>query len=342
MKLNSILLIDDEKVILASLGHSLKEKGYKVDTAENSEIALEKIGKQTYSVVITDLRIPGKDGLEVVNEMKLICPETHFLVLTGHATLESAIQAIRIGVADFMLKPCDDKQVIDRVALCLEQIERKFNVEEQAKNLEAINKKLQEEITLKNEIENGLRKSRQELLEHNEILQQLSILDSLTGVFNRRYLNETFDKETKRAGREQSEISHLIIDIDYFKLFNDTYGHQAGDECLRKVASTLDQHINRPTDFVARYGGEEFSVVLPGTNMEGAKQVAETLRKSIEDLNIEHSTSRVNKFITISVGVSGGIPKSPFLYKDLISSSDNALYEAKEKGRNRVECKGLP
>ena len=342
MKPNSILLIDDEKVILASLGHSLMEKGYDVDTAENSQVAFEKISQNNYSVVITDLRIPERDGLEMVNEMKAKCPETYFLVLTGHATLDSAIKAIRIGVADFMLKPCDDKQVIDRIGLCLEQLERKWNVEKQTKELAEINKKLKEEILLKNEIESQLRISRQELLAHNETLQKLSIIDPLTGVFNRRYLNETFAKEIKRAGREKSEIGFLIIDIDYFKLYNDTYGHQAGDECLKAVSNALDVHINRPTDFVARYGGEEFCVVLPGTGLQGSLQVAEALRKSIEDLKLEHGSSKVQNTLTISVGVSSGVPQFPFVYKDMISSADKALYLAKENGRNRVEAGTYP
>ena len=219
MKHNSILLIDDEEIILSSLKFSLEGKGYSVDTADSSKDALEKISLRHYSVVITDLRIPGQDGLETVNEMKLKSPGTHFMILTGHATLDSAIEAIRVGVDDFLLKPCDDKQVLDRVGMCLEQIETKWDIEIKTRELAEINQKLQEEICRKNEIENELRQSHQELMEHNETLQQLSILDPLTGVFNRRYLNETFEKEAKRALREGSEISFMIMDIDYFKWF---------------------------------------------------------------------------------------------------------------------------
>ncbi|WP_261180002.1 diguanylate cyclase [Anaerobacillus sp. CMMVII] len=185
------------------------------------------------------------------------------------------------------------------------------------------------DITKQKELELNLRKA-------NEMLMEISHLDGLTGIPNRRYYEATFARYWNEAIREEKAISLIMIDIDCFKLYNDRYGHQQGDECLKQVALTLKSTINRQSDFVARYGGEEFSVILSGTDEEGAILVAERLRKTIERLTIPHQASTVSTVVTISLGVATDIPIKETCYQDLINKADQALYLAKENGRNRV------
>jgi diguanylate cyclase (GGDEF)-like protein/PAS domain S-box-containing protein len=171
----------------------------------------------------------------------------------------------------------------------------------------------------------------------NQELQRLATLDGLTQVANRRRLDEFMSQEWRRMKRERAPISLILCDIDYFKLYNDTYGHQAGDDCLRSVALVIRQSVNRPTDLAARYGGEEFAVALSNTNVRGAVHVAESIRKEVEDLRIAHSRSSVSKCLTISCGVACMAPSeggsSP---EALIALADEGLYRAKKQGRNRV------
>ncbi len=220
-------------------------------------------------------------------------------------------------------------------------MKRKWAVEKHTSDLENINKKLKEELELKDKIENELRKSQESLLQHNQTLQQLSILDALTGVFNRRYFDETLDKEVKRSAREKQELCLLMMDIDYFKNFNDTYGHQAGDDCLKRVSNALDNNLHRPADFIARYGGEEFAVVLPGTSSQGGIQVAESLRSAVSGLSIPHKSSKTIDHVTVSIGLAYGIPHSIHSEKNLIACADRALYKAKDQGRNRIELESF-
>jgi diguanylate cyclase (GGDEF)-like protein len=170
----------------------------------------------------------------------------------------------------------------------------------------------------------------------NQKLYELTILDEMTGVANHRRFKEVLDAEWKRAGRQASAISLALIDIDYFKNYNDAYGHQAGDECLRRVAAVMRETVNRPTDLVARYGGEEFAVILTDTDEEGAAQVAEAIRKGVEALRITHADSNVSEYVTISVGVSTMTPQGELPAKEMIENADQSLYDAKHRGRNQT------
>jgi diguanylate cyclase (GGDEF)-like protein/PAS domain S-box-containing protein len=169
-----------------------------------------------------------------------------------------------------------------------------------------------------------------------EKLKALSTLDGLTGLVNRRHFEEYFDREWKRSVRTGKPLSLVMCDIDYFKYYNDTYGHLQGDECLRKVAGALQKAVNRAGDLVARFGGEEFIVVLPETDPEGVVKVAEMLREKVESLKIEHKKSPVSSYLTISLGVATAVPSREDAARELISSADMALYQAKKEGRNRV------
>ena len=169
-----------------------------------------------------------------------------------------------------------------------------------------------------------------------ELLQRLSMSDGLTEIPNRRYFDQFLDREWRRAQRMTAPLSIIMADIDFFKYYNDLYGHQAGDVCLKKVAQVLTGCLKRPADLVARYGGEEFVIVMPGTDLKGASSIAETLRTKVEALGILHAKSTVSNWVTISLGVAATIPSSDSTPFNLVQASDQALYEAKHQGRNRI------
>jgi diguanylate cyclase (GGDEF)-like protein len=175
------------------------------------------------------------------------------------------------------------------------------------------------------------------LRDANSKLHELAIRDGLTGIYNRRYFDETIQAEWKRAARTRTCISLLMIDIDCFKMLNDRYGHLAGDECLSKIAHALELQVHRQEDLLARYGGEEFAVLLPGTPAAGALAVAETLCASIEGLNIPNEDSVAAPFVTLSVGIDTRTPAVGEFPGDMLAAADAALYRAKSQGRNRVK-----
>ncbi len=201
----------------------------------------------------------------------------------------------------------------------------------------AYKRRVQQIKTREEELIELVEKRTAELAEANRALQQLSVIDSLTGIANRRRFDEVLEAEWRRALRSGAQLSLILIDVDYFKPFNDFYGHQAGDECLRRVAQTLNGIVNRAGDLTARYGGEEFAVILQGNTNEGAIKVGEVLRQSVEDLRIPHARSFSGSVVTISLGLSTMIPEYNSASSKLIAEADKALYLAKEKGRNRLE-----
>jgi diguanylate cyclase (GGDEF)-like protein len=174
------------------------------------------------------------------------------------------------------------------------------------------------------------------LREQAEILRGMVFVDVLTGLANRRHFNECLETEFKRGARADSPLSIIIMDVDYFKQFNDLYGHQNGDFCLQRVANAIKSRLLRPADLAARYGGEEFVIVLPDTPMNGALNLAEEIRHYVESLAIAHAGSKVSEFVTLSLGLSSATNYSLISEKTLLVQADNALYQAKAGGRNRV------
>jgi len=172
----------------------------------------------------------------------------------------------------------------------------------------------------------------------NRELERLSFLDGLTHISNRRMFDNRLDAEWKRLGRRDYSLALIMIDIDYFKFYNNEYGHQAGDDCLRLIGRTIADELKRPSDLVARYGGEEFVLLLPNTNMDGARVVAENIRRKVESLHMEARSSLVSQFLTISLGITATDKNSRNVTPEaLIEAADRALYDAKVSGRNRVE-----
>lgn len=180
------------------------------------------------------------------------------------------------------------------------------------------------------------RKHAEEIMRRaNEELERLATRDGLTRLANRRRFDEFLDLEWRRMRREQTPISLIMCDVDHFKLFNDTYGHQAGDDCLRGVAAAIGGTVNRAGDLAARYGGEEFAVILSGTGAEGARLIAENIRQHVLDLQIPHAKSPVSPYVTLSGGLSSLVPRDDHPER-LIQAADEALYLAKQRGRNRI------
>jgi diguanylate cyclase (GGDEF)-like protein len=177
-----------------------------------------------------------------------------------------------------------------------------------------------------------------QLTEALDRVEQLATTDPLTGIANRRRFAEFLQREWKRALRSHTPITLVMVDVDFFKRFNDSHGHLAGDECLRRVAAALQTVARRPSDLAARYGGEEFAVVLSGTSQERALAIAESIRRSVEDLRVPHEASPVSPYVTVSVGVAVASPIDGGTPELLIFSADEALYRAKAEGRNCVAC----
>jgi len=192
---------------------------------------------------------------------------------------------------------------------------------------------LREELKEKNRI---LEELSGKLATANQQLEQLTVQDSLTKIWNRRRFDAVLMMEWVRLLRSREPLSLILCDVDYFKAFNDTYGHQAGDRCLYIIAQAIANAIRRPADCVARYGGEEFVVVLPHTDQAGAIHVAETIRTTIEALEIPHRGSLVSEYISLSLGVTSIIPTKDMAPSQLVENADRALYMAKQQGRNRL------
>lgn len=170
----------------------------------------------------------------------------------------------------------------------------------------------------------------------NDLLRSMAMMDGLTGVANRRKFDDDISANWRQCFREQKPLSLILVDVDYFKRYNDRYGHLAGDGCLKSVAQALSETVRRPYDLVARYGGEEFACVLPNTCLSGAVEIAEKMQKRIRALDIEHSASDVDRVVTISLGVATLMPAGDLEFQALIAAADQQLYEAKKAGRARV------
>lgn len=181
-------------------------------------------------------------------------------------------------------------------------------------------------------------RTEEKLKKLNEKLKMLSVMDGLTQIPNRRKFDEHLKTEWKRHYRNKRELSVILCDIDFFKLYNDNYGHQAGDDCLVKVARAIHSSVTRPFDLAARYGGEEFVIVLPETSGDGAMGIAEKIRKTILRLKVEHEKSTVGDYITLSLGVATMVPLYDLSEGVIVAMADKALYRAKENGRNQSLC----
>jgi diguanylate cyclase (GGDEF)-like protein len=311
-----ILIVDDNPTNLSVLSIALKAAGYKIRVAMDGESAIEQVQEDAPELILLDVQMPGIDGFETCIRLKKIplTQDIPIIFITASIDLENKVKGLSVGAVDYITKPFQQEEVLARVRVHLE--------------LRFLTRKVQEQAIA--------------LQQANQKLHRLANLDGLTEVANRRRFDEYFDHEWQRSGREQTPLSLILCDIDYFKNYNDHYGHQAGDACLRRVAKAISETLGRPADLVARYGGEEFAIILPNTPSEGAIHIAELLQLRIKQLEILHAQSRVSSYVTLSLGISSQIPVLLQENQTLIAATDKALYLAKSEGRNTFCMEKFP
>ncbi len=315
----TVLLIDDQAMIAEAVRRALSsEKDIEFHYCQDPTKGIKLATEINATVILQDLVMPDIDGLMMVRYFRVNKDTAQIPIILLSTKDEASIKskAFSLGANDYMVKLPDKIEMIARVRY----------------HSQAYINQLQ-----KDEAFRALEESKAKLAEANRTLQKLSSLDGLTGIANRRSFDETLNKEWNRAMRSEKSIGLLMLDIDFFKLYNDHYGHQGGDDCLKKFAKGLDSTLHRESDFLARYGGEEFSAILPDTDLNGAFKVAEQMRLAIKDLRIEHAKSKVSDIVSVSIGVSAIIPLQGTDPEILIRAADQALYKAKEDGRDRVK-----
>lgn len=325
----TILIVDDSPTNLGVLFDFLTDAGFQVLSAHDGETAIEKIQQIKPDVILLDIIMPGISGFETCRRLKEN-PSTQnipVIFMTALSQTSVVVKGFQLGAVDYITKPTQQEIVLARITTHL-------TIQKLQHNLQQQNRQLQQEIQQRQQAEAALQNA-------NEELQRLATLDGLTQVANRRRFDECINKAWQILAREQLPLSLLMCDVDCFKHYNDSRGHQAGDECLQQIAQAMKLAVKRPADLVARYGGEEFAVILPKTNQEGAITVAEEIRLAIKALAIPHPQSSVSKYITLSMGISCTIPAHESCSEKLIAAADQALYQAKKMGRDRIVFFGL-
>jgi len=299
-----ILYVEDNQIDQMAVQRMVNKKGlpYDIDIAGTVREVPELLEKKSYDLLLLDYLLPDGTGLDILERTK----DTPCIFITGSGDEMVAVRSLKGGAYDYLIKD-PERGYIEALPTTIEKVLETHRIKQEHEQYEGRIARQNEEL------EKLYKKTR-----------KLSLHDPLTGLANRRLMESNLEKNLKRAVRYGTAISALMIDIDYFKNYNDTHGHPAGDSLLVDIANILRESL-REVDIVARYGGEEFLVLLPDIGPEGAIHVAERIRKKIKD-----STS-----VTVSIGVSGysdGMDRNEF-----IKMADNALYQAKKSGRDRVE-----
>lgn len=324
----TILVVDDNAEIRTLLGTRLKAEGYDVVGASTAKEALKWLDtngapqNSSIDLILMDILLPDIRGIEACRHIKAN-PKTKdipIIMVTASSNINHLQEAFDAGAMDYLSKPFKKVELLARIRSAI---------------------RLEREIVTRKRHEKKLAEALEKLQQLNRRLEKLSSMDSLTGLYNRRFFDSTLQKEFSRAIRNGCMVSLIMIDIDEFKAFNDVYGHLAGDECLKSIADTFNRIISRSNDLVARYGGEEFCVILPDTCEQGAVAVAESLRRDVMKLDIKHSASKVHKSVTISLGVASLVPTRESQPAQLISYADQALYQSKANGRNTLTCAAI-
>lgn len=319
-----ILVADDEKTLRLVLRRVMQQEGYEVIEAMDGEEALQLYQHKQPDMILLDAMMPGMDGFTCCAELQRRlgedCPPV--LMITALDDGPSVDLAFKVGATDYVTKPIHWPVLRQRVRRLLQT---RWAMTE-----------LRLQVERERMLTDKQRKLTEDLEKANEELERLASVDGLTGIANRRYFDNYLEREWKRAARNHFSLSIIMCDVDFFKPYNDTYGHQAGDDCLKLVADVIVRHLKRPTDLLARYGGEEFAVILPDTLAEGAVYVAENIRQKLWERGIPHQGSRISDRVTLSCGVATIVPSAESQPRELIKTADVALYQAKQQGRDRV------
>ena len=313
-EVDRILVVDDEDTVRSVLHQVLTEDGYSVEAASSGEHALAMMEKKSFSLVISDIKMPGITGLELLEKIKARYSETQVIIITSHASLDSAIEAIRLGAYDYLFKPFEDLDLVSTAARrALEKV-----------TLTRENHQLMESLEQRN----------LQLVKANRVLKDLALRDGLTRLYNHRYFQEAIHNEIGRAENNGHVFSLILLDLDHFKQYNDTHGHLDGDQLLRKLGEILQKAVRR-TDIVARYGGEEFVIMLPDTPKKKAVIMGEKLRRYVENFPFPGRETQPLKKVTVSVGIAT-FPEDGTDRPKLVQRADEAMYNAKKLGRNAV------
>lgn len=297
-----ILIVDDSNENIVLLDSMLKDD-YEVLFATSGQRALEVAQESEPDIILLDIIMPEMDGYEVIENLKDNTQTQNIPVifLTAKTSKEDLLKGFQLGSVDYIAKPFFEEEIKARLKTHLDN-------RQLIKQLESANKKL----------------------------EQISLSDPLTGIANRRYFDQFLEQMFSITQRERKPLSLLIIDVDYFKKYNDCYGHFAGDQCLQTIAETLDNFANRGGDLASRYGGEEFAMILSDTSSENAEQFASNCRMAVEALQIPHSASDISEYITISIGITTLEGKIGETIEQILQDADKALYQAKSGGRNQI------
>jgi diguanylate cyclase (GGDEF)-like protein len=305
-----VLVVEDSKVTLKVLCNFLERLGItQLLTAETGAAAFDLYRKEHPDIILLDAQLPDTDGFEIAKQIRSSEKKddwTAIIFLTSMTKDADLARGIEVGGDDYLLKPVSEVVLHAKVRAMQRLVEMQRSLVYVSQQLNAANKEL----------------------------QRLSTTDGLTGIPNRRMFDELSIREWRRCERMKKPIALVMLDIDNFKLFNDQYGHQAGDDCLRAVAAQVARAAPRAADLAARYGGEEFILVLGETDVDGARWVAENVRQHVSELGILHATP--SRRVTISCGVAAVLPQSGLSFETLLRSADRALYQAKEAGRDKV------
>ncbi|MGO8819716.1 MAG: diguanylate cyclase, partial [Desulfomonilaceae bacterium] len=265
--------------------------------------ALERVARKEYDLVVTDLKMPDMDGLTLLKRIKNLNDDTEVIVITGYGSIENALDCINAGAVDYLIKPFSVEQIQVALIKTIRHIELK-----------------------------KLAKERERYLE-------MSYEDALTGVYNRRFFDETLKLEIIKSSRRQTPFCLLMIDVDHFKKFNDTFGHQMGDEVLSKLGAVF-RSTCRGYDIVTRYGGEEFAIIFPETAKEMASTLCDRLMNEIGNMAKDIPKISETEGLSVSIGVAC-FPHDADGARQLIERADIALYEAKRTGRQKYKIYGM-
>jgi diguanylate cyclase (GGDEF)-like protein len=314
---HSIFVVDDDLSQRKIIAAEMQRQGYRVVELGDGRQCFEQCSILKPDMILLDAILPETDGFTCCNQLKHAlgeqCPPV--LIITTLNDEKSVDRAFEVGATDYITKPIHWPIMRQRIRRILQTQWAMKELKKQVERSQLLTEQL--EVV-------------------NQKLEHLAAVDSLTKIANRRRFDQGLHSEWKRLARERLPLSLILCDVDFFKAYNDTYGHRAGDFCLQQIAQILRENVKRPADLVARYGGEEFAVILPNTHLKGAVKVAEDIRNSLHNLEIEYSNSPVSNQVTLSLGVASLIPNHYLSEDFLIGEADRALYEAKKSGRDRV------